>query len=1697
MAEHDESMVKIIQTLGLDYGPAIKSTKLFEAQIESLNKQLFQLKANAIQGAREINQSFASQLGSLGGGRTILDQWGQPLKTIQTEASKIGNEISNNFETASSAAQKHGQSVQDVAKKYSTFASEWQRRSSWFLSEQLFRGTINAAKETVQSIAEVETAIMQIGRVMEDQAFNPKEFRDELLRTAREYGQEFDVASDVALRFAQASYSVKDTLDLTKTALLAVNSAELDAKNATESMIGIMAQWNLTANELPLVLDKINKVGDDFTVTSQDLVDGLLRSSGAAKVMGMSLEDTIATLTVMREASGRTGREVGNALNSILSYIQRPKSIDVFESLGIKMFVDEARTQFRPVMQIFQELSQKWNTASAEIKDAFVAAAEEAGLFSEELAIAMDSQEEYADMVKNVAAETEKFTDVQKRDTAQAAAGVYRRNYLIGLLERFARTQDVLISMNEAEGYSMRENARYMETLEAKYNQLKVSAMELSVAIGDAGLLDALKGIVDGTSNAIQAFNNLDQSLQTLIITAGELLALAGAIKNIGSLFGINVTLSSSIQFFSKLIPGWGKLIPLILTAASAIGLYAYNQHSATKQETEDILNKIQARQNEISQIESLKSQYEQLATSGNITEESKKALFDIQKQLVDSYGIETGAIDLVNGKYGDQIKIIDNLIQSKKDLNAVELEAQRLTAIDFLNTEGTTKIGLKGITNLSYETETNKILERVRSLAKEVGAIAGFNWAGVGNVIEFKGNPEEKLKVLTEYYKKLKEIEREIDDDEYGTFKNLLSDVSTEIANLNREVTNHKNILEQYNRLNFNETLGETINKVKELQSSMKDSKDIDSVNQKLEQYKQELINSADAQGKLTEWLPYINELFNETADSSNSVTDSINKQTNSIVESIKNINKLADTLGPVNEALYKMQKGQNLTTEEALNLLEAHSELLPYLEQTENGYKINATALENLKQKLIDNEITTLNSQANSTRATIEQTAQRIGAYNLEIEAISNLQTAQREAAKLRLGQSDVGIGSLTYEQYKATMAASGLELDYKSADEFEKAKAEQQNLYKQIIDYGELLERNEKLIEILNSRTFGVGKSTFNDINKNKDKEANKALDNYIKRLNFKKNMDELSIEDEIAGYQYAYDYLAKTEDEKMDLMVKIHNAQKKLQEDLFNNQLKLINRKVKLGEWSTEQEINELRWTLQAFAFTAEQKEQIIERIYDKEKQLQKERLADSKKWIAEQKEFDLLTIEEEIAAWERVKVNQIDNIEAVKEAEKNLHQLRKKQNEEFINLTEKTYEHWAKVGVYTIEQQIEKLKELHKHKQYDAYEEMKHIETLQDLYKELIEERLDGIKEAAEASIQAIEDEYEARIKAENDLIDELDKRQKNLKRLREDEDYEKKRKELLEKRRYHELRTGEEHTKAIIDIDKELAELEEEINRTKEDRKLEDEKQAAQDRIDNLENERDEKIKIINKELKKIEELFDENKIDLIALAMATSNGMFEEYDKNFFQKMKQAMQDLNFESTKIGKNKTISLPDVADIISDTESAIDNSKPDMKAIRSLFNEITWLKGEWAKASSEEERNRIASDAQVYYRQLEALPGGSAYADMLRRMSYDDAFKYLKNQNNWNYPIAHTGGLSADYGYYYLKPGELIVRSDLTSGLEKLLSAFNRKSTSSTMMDNSKHTSIGTLLNVEHMHMEDDIDGDILSRQLQRTILAIR
>lgn len=73
--------------------------------------------------------------------------------------------------------------------------------------------------------------------------------------------------------------------------------------------------------------------------------------------------------------------------------------------------------------------------------------------------------------------------------------------------------------------------------------------------------------------------------------------------------------------------------------------------------------------------VSELVDEYKQLRNGAEQTEETRKRLKEIQDTLVDSFGYEADGIDLVNGKYKDQIQILDEL-KSKK-LGMAQTDAQ------------------------------------------------------------------------------------------------------------------------------------------------------------------------------------------------------------------------------------------------------------------------------------------------------------------------------------------------------------------------------------------------------------------------------------------------------------------------------------------------------------------------------------------------------------------------------------------------------------------------------------------------------------------------------------------------------------------------------------------------------------------------------------------------------------------------------------------------------------------------------------------------------------------------------------------------------------------------------------------------------------------------------------------------------------
>src|SRR5690606_17371305 len=167
------------------------------------------------------------------------------------------------------------------------------RRLSWFFTGSILFGGMAALRRMSDQIKEIEMSMVLIQRVMTDPLFNLEEMRRGLFDLAQQFGFTFDVVAEVATRWAQTGMNMVDTLEATRVSLLGLNTAEMDTEAATTSLIGIMSAWELQARDLELVIDKLNITSDRFPVTTQDLIDALLRTSGTARAAGMSLEELL------------------------------------------------------------------------------------------------------------------------------------------------------------------------------------------------------------------------------------------------------------------------------------------------------------------------------------------------------------------------------------------------------------------------------------------------------------------------------------------------------------------------------------------------------------------------------------------------------------------------------------------------------------------------------------------------------------------------------------------------------------------------------------------------------------------------------------------------------------------------------------------------------------------------------------------------------------------------------------------------------------------------------------------------------------------------------------------------------------------------------------------------------------------------------------------------------------------------------------------------------------------------------------------------------------------------------------------------------------------------------------------------------------------------------------------------------------
>jgi len=448
----------------------------------------------------------------------------------------------------------------------------------------------------------------------------------------------------------------------------------------------------------------------------------------------------------------------------------------------------------------------------------------------------------------------------------------------------------------------------------------------------------------------------------------------------------------------------------------------------------------------EYKNVVKLIKEYKELASTSDITAESKERLKSIQDELIDSFGKESEGIDLVNGKYSEQLALLkeisDTALEDKINKNLAFLNTARenlaykgtifgsviydkpefkddkvlqdLWKSDLVKeyyldpnkkhygthkkigrTIGEDFFGNLTIAGGTYDKKTILAdLEQVKQWLKDTNNESSALFTSVENFSsELKKSVDEYDKAVSDYATSLFEkyiIDTDITKVTQESYKKwhdeLLSlakgdkDVQKELYNLS---------ISQFPAFEYRIQVAESIEDIEAAFDSLRDTQEESNKSTEKQILSTKTITEMLEDEAIT--LRTVNSLLNQKK-----LTDA---EQNALLEKqIELLSQTEDNISDLNGQIQLLQEGNTLSASQILELIKTYPQLADQIKKVENGYILEASALETIRDLEIEAAISARNQQADRTLSILKETASRLNIYQEEISAIKDLATAQQ---------------------------------------------------------------------------------------------------------------------------------------------------------------------------------------------------------------------------------------------------------------------------------------------------------------------------------------------------------------------------------------------------------------------------------------------------------------------------------------------------------------------------------------------------------------------------------------------------------------------------------------------------------------------------------------------------------------------------
>ena len=210
---------------------------------------------------------------------------------------------------------------------------KWQEVLRYFMTFGSIYRVFGELKKGVQYVQEIDLALTELKKVTDETEETYERFLNTAAKTADKVGSTIKEVVSSTADFARLGYSLEDAAKMAENAQLLMNVSEFtDISSATDTLISAVQAFSYTADETLHVVDILNKIGNNYAISTADLASSLTRSSAALVAAGNSMEEAVA-LTAAANTIIQDADSVGNALK-VVSMRIRGTSTKELEAAG-------------------------------------------------------------------------------------------------------------------------------------------------------------------------------------------------------------------------------------------------------------------------------------------------------------------------------------------------------------------------------------------------------------------------------------------------------------------------------------------------------------------------------------------------------------------------------------------------------------------------------------------------------------------------------------------------------------------------------------------------------------------------------------------------------------------------------------------------------------------------------------------------------------------------------------------------------------------------------------------------------------------------------------------------------------------------------------------------------------------------------------------------------------------------------------------------------------------------------------------------------------------------------------------------------------------------------------------------------------------------------------------------------------------